>query len=224
MENKPILNSGDYYNNFINKELSSTTKEALKYALDIRKFEIDLYWKRASYFWVLIGAALIAFFSIISSDSAHKNELSTVASCLGLVFSCAWLAVNQGSKFWQENWEKHVDMLENEHTGPLYKIVFDNRYKSFQPFSVSKVNFAVSLYVCGLWLTLCIASLFIIWSPEFIKGLMPLFVTTWAILSMLYIITCLFSSYCKSNINFKATSESSDNNKNAVLRPLPFNP
>ena len=34
-------------------------KEALKQAYEIRKFEIELYWKRATYFWTFIGAALL---------------------------------------------------------------------------------------------------------------------------------------------------------------------
>jgi len=33
------------------KEKKSIIKEAYNVALDIRKFEIDLYWKRATYFW-----------------------------------------------------------------------------------------------------------------------------------------------------------------------------
>jgi hypothetical protein len=31
-------------------------QKALGYTLDIRKFEIGLYWKRATYFWAFIGA------------------------------------------------------------------------------------------------------------------------------------------------------------------------
>ena len=31
-------------------------KKALKQVLDIRKFEIELYWKRATYFWTFIAA------------------------------------------------------------------------------------------------------------------------------------------------------------------------
>ena len=31
--------------------ISDKHKEAIKVALDIRKFEIELYWKRAGYFW-----------------------------------------------------------------------------------------------------------------------------------------------------------------------------
>ena len=36
---------------------SKLREKALDLALDIRKFEIELYWKRAAYFWGFIGAA-----------------------------------------------------------------------------------------------------------------------------------------------------------------------
>lgn len=96
--------------------------EALKQALDIRKFEIELYWKRAAYFWTFIGATMAGFLAIQASSAQNKQDLAVILACLGIVFSFAWVCVNRGSKFWQENWEKHVDVLEDEVTGPLYKI------------------------------------------------------------------------------------------------------
>ena len=46
--------------------------EALKQALDIRKFEIDLYWRRANYFWTFIGAAFVGY-----SVAQDLDELTT---------------------------------------------------------------------------------------------------------------------------------------------------
>jgi hypothetical protein len=43
-------------------------EKALEHALDIRKFEIELYWKRASYFWTLIAAAFAAYFLILGAE------------------------------------------------------------------------------------------------------------------------------------------------------------
>lgn len=148
-------------------------KEALKQALDIRKFEIDLYWKRAAYFWTFIGATFAGFIAIQASSSAQnsKQDLSVILCCLGSVFSFAWILVNRGSKQWQENWEKHVDMLEDKITGPLYKVVLTrNKPKGFSesathlitgpsPISVSKINQIISLYVTLIWLTLLVYSL-----------------------------------------------------------------
>lgn len=36
-------------------------KEALKQAYEIRKFEIELYWKRATYFWTFLGASFVGY-------------------------------------------------------------------------------------------------------------------------------------------------------------------
>ncbi|MCC9001729.1 MAG: hypothetical protein LM549_03765, partial [Candidatus Competibacter sp.] len=43
----------------------SKLESALEKALDIRKFEIELYWKRAAYFWTLIAAAFAGYFIIL---------------------------------------------------------------------------------------------------------------------------------------------------------------
>lgn len=142
-------------------------EKALERAQDIRKFEIDLYWRRATYFWTFIGATFAGFLAIEASGAQNKQDLSVILSCLGVVFSFAWLCVNRGSKFWQENWEKHVDILENEVTGPLYKVVLSRNLDDYtraekardwitgpSALSVSKINQLISLYVFILWLML----------------------------------------------------------------------
>jgi len=97
---------------------------ALEHALDIRKFEIELYWKRATYFWALIAVTFAGYFAVLGSEHIEdKKYLAYVIASVGFVFTWAWFLVNKGSKFWQENWENHVDMLEDEITGPLYKTV-----------------------------------------------------------------------------------------------------
>ncbi|AJX81482.1 putative membrane protein [Burkholderia pseudomallei 7894] len=147
-------------------------KKALERALDTRKFEIDLYWKRATYFWTFIGATLAGFIAIQAGASSSRDTLSVLLSCLGTVFSFAWLLVNRGSKYWQENWEKHVDLLEDDETGPLYKITLsrnptlkrleylDHLVTGPSAYSVSKINQVVSLYVFLLWIFLVV---YVIW-------------------------------------------------------------
>ena len=89
-------------------------KSALEHALDIRKFEIELYWKRAAYFWTLIAAAFAGYFVILGAQHLDdKNFLAFVVACIGFLFTFAWFQVNRGSKQSQENWENHVDMLED---------------------------------------------------------------------------------------------------------------
>jgi len=62
---------------------------ARKLALDIRGFEIDLYWKRATYFWTLIAAAFAGYFALASAKDPHP-DLVFLASCVGPVLSTSW--------------------------------------------------------------------------------------------------------------------------------------
>jgi hypothetical protein len=157
------------------KLFSGKETKAHAQALDIRKFEIELYWKRASYFWTFIGATMAGFLAVQAFDSSSKQDLSVILSCLGVVFSFAWFCVNRGSKYWQENWEKHVDCLEDDITGPLYKVVLSRNKKMTKlekfkhlitgpsALSVSKTNQIISLYVTILWIILLFNSL-----PKFV--------------------------------------------------------
>lgn len=106
----------------INKK--AIRKAALDRAHDIRKFEIDLYWKRANYFWLLQAAVFAAVGLTWKSDSSFPAILPIGLSALGLVTSFAgWLAT-KGSRFWQRNWEHQIDMLETEFEGNLYKTIY----------------------------------------------------------------------------------------------------
>ena len=167
MPDKKIKEIGlaEYKDKFGLEQPGTDKGEALKYALEIRKFEIELYWKRATYFWTFIAAAMAGYFLIQKSDESANSYLSIVIGCLGFVFSFAWFWVNKGSKYWQENWENHVDLIEDFVVGPLYKIVTErpegNNKKSIKnfvigpaPYSVSKINQIVSLFVTLLWAVL----------------------------------------------------------------------
>lgn len=126
--------------------------KALGYALDIRKFEIELYWKRAGYFWTLIAASFAGFVAL-QTATKPKPGLSFLISCIGLVLSFGWYLVNRGSKYWQENWERHVDMLETEVIGPFYKTTLSRqefpwiRFWGGYPYSVSNINQLISLFI-----------------------------------------------------------------------------
>lgn len=169
-----MSNQEDYRKLFEGTRADGTTKaeKALEHALDIRKFEIGLYWQRATYFWALIAVAFGGYFAILSADHlADKEYLAYIVSCIGLLFTWAWFLVNRGSKYWQENWENHVDMLEDDVTGPLYKTVlhrppqegFFRKYISGPAaVSVSKINQLVSSFVLCIWIALVLHAL-----PEF---------------------------------------------------------
>jgi hypothetical protein len=141
---------------------------ALEQARDARKFEIDMYWKRATYFWAFIAAAFLGYASFFNAKTPH-GFAAFLMSMVGLVFTYAWHLVNRGSKFWQENWENHVELLEDAVTGPLFKTVaerpdppgrptWEDRRIGPQAISVSKVNAVVSLFLIWVWVELAVAA------------------------------------------------------------------
>ena len=140
-------------------------RAALEEARENRKFEIELYWKRAAYFWVFIAAA----FGGYSTLPAARQGLAFLIASLGFIFSLAWYFVNRGSKFWQQNWELHVDLLEDDIAGPVYKTVIQREQSVWYnlngayPFSVSKINHLLSLFVTVAWIVLISRSLIVVW-------------------------------------------------------------
>lgn len=139
-------------------------KEALEKALDIRKFEIELYWKRATYFWGFLIVIFAGYFAVLGAkleNLSYREKLLSLLliSCLGFVFSYSWFLVNKGSKYWQNNWERHVDNLEDKIMGPLYKTVIEEDTKkgfksyvtSAGEYSVSKVNQILSYFLVWVW-------------------------------------------------------------------------
>ena len=80
------------------------------------------------------------------------------------MFSFAWYLVNCGSKFWQANWERHVDLLEDITLGPLYKVISvggteETFLTSPGQFSVTKLNQILSVFVTLVWVLLLVKSL-----------------------------------------------------------------
>jgi hypothetical protein len=140
--------------------------KAFETALDTRKFEIELYWKRATYFWAFIAAMFVAYFAVLNSDNVNEFKgITILISILGFFFSLGWYFVNRGSKYWQENWEAHVDRLGEKVQGKLFRTIkksnqnFLNLNQEY-PFSVSKVNQQLSLIMVICWFCIFIFSFF----------------------------------------------------------------
>jgi hypothetical protein len=151
----PKMTRDEYLQTLFGGEDSDPTdrqKKAFDLAHDIRKFEIGLYWQRAAYFWTFISVTFGALYVV-----DDKFEFLYIVACFGFVFSLAWYFVNRGSKAWQKNWESHVDLLEDELSGPLYKTIINKKTFEFRnlldgyPFSPSKINHILSLFVTGVW-------------------------------------------------------------------------
>lgn len=135
-------------------------KDALDTAHRIREFEIELYWKRTLYMWG-VTAALLAIFALVVSNSPDQagNSLRTTQLLLGgmislmaLVISILWALMAQGAKFWQNNWERHVDLLEEEYGVNLYKVYPVDGGAAKAPYSVTKINKAMVYTIIGFWL------------------------------------------------------------------------
>ncbi|MBR1912027.1 MAG: hypothetical protein IJ828_06685 [Treponema sp.] len=173
-----VTKLSDYLKLFPDDKESKSEKMrylALKEAQEIRKFEIELYWKRTGFFWAFITVIYTALFAVLCKylDCPCKYSFFvpsiSALSGLGFFFSVAWHMVNKGSKFWQKNWENHVSLLERNEIGPLYDVFLNpkttgsrwNPTEEFD-FSVTKVNMWASTLIsiisfagcffCSFWL------------------------------------------------------------------------
>ena len=156
-KNEPVQ-VDEYESNFgtknkmhIKERSIEVAEAALDRAWKNRDFEIELYWKRAAYFWTFIGVAFVGYTAIVTSETISKSsyQLEFLVTCLGFFSTLIWLLANEGSKKWQENWEYHIEMLENLITGPLYKTV-----KSGPKFSVSRLNKLLNQFILLIWFLL----------------------------------------------------------------------
>ena len=193
----------------INNSDSEKLKKAYKISSEIRKFEIELFWKRAGFFWAFIAAIYTAYFNVlVKIYPAHEVECPPyqhgtipllILSGLGLFFCFAWLLSSYGSKHWQENWEKHIDLLEDKITGPLYKI-----YDAGDSYSESRLTISA-----GWVVTVCAYGLVIYEFSCFVqknigeKGMLPFGVV------LIFAILLLFLMFIFSRI-VKGNQKSSD--------------
>lgn len=183
---------------------SKKLRQAYKMAAEVRKFEIGLFWKRATFFWAFIVAVYTAYFNVlvkvypaVKSEQPpyqHGTAPLLVLSALGLFFCFSWLLSSYGSKHWQENWENHLDLLEDSVTGPLYKI-----YEAGKAFSETKLTIAA-----GWAVTVCAYGLLIFEFSALVKcriaesGAVPFAIVLVFSLSIA-LCMCLFSKVMRGN-------------------------
>jgi hypothetical protein len=141
-------------------------KDALGRAYQLRSFEIEHYWKRATYFWgfqIAIFAAVGFVWKDLSESATSWAPIAVALSGIGVLTATANYLSARGSKFWQENWEKHIDMLEDDIEGRLHKTVWLS--SGHAEFSVSRVNQRLGSILILFWfvVTLYLAQIFIGW-------------------------------------------------------------
>lgn len=207
----------------LDSQTSTKLENAFKTALDTRKFEIELYWKRTTYFWAFIAFFFSMYIVALNSENINKHKHITILiSLFGYLFSLGWYFVNRGSKYWQENWERHVANLEGGIQGDLFKMLkmpeenlITRPFKEY-PFSVSKVNQFLSLVMSIVWLGIFFYSILFSYDMTdkvitflHIESTKTIFVL-WAIL--IFALTVIFIKYSKSFL-VKYTKNLKENEK-----------
>lgn len=137
------------------EERMNYLKELIQIAMETRKFEIELYWKRANYFWLFVSICFTAYY-VTSKPNVHKECENLIAAVLGYVLSFCWYFANRGSKYWQENWEQHIAVLTYEYGAPIFELLKSNKNKWINlmksyPYSVSRINQILNIVVIVAW-------------------------------------------------------------------------
>lgn len=141
-----------YFKELLHKEFSDENpvllrddlnriQKAFEVAHRIRDFELNLYWQRLNYLWV-IAALLLAGWGVLASklleaSTATSTTLSIppqpsqliflslgIISIAGCFFSLLSLSITEAGKYWQMVWEEHIYKLEPFISGSIYNIKF----------------------------------------------------------------------------------------------------
>ncbi len=171
----------------------SKREKAYNAAADIRKFEIGLFWQRAAYFWAFITVIYTAYFQVLTDiyDNKHGHLPLVILAALGVFFSFSWYLSSKASKHWQENWEAHLDLLEDEITGSLYKT-----YLAKKSYSVSKINISA-----GVIITACAFGLLLYDFAVFAKEKLHLFGSSGVAICTLFTVFVLFALFIYAKIS-----------------------
>lgn len=158
-------------------------------AIQIRNFEIELFWKRSIFFWGFIASAFVGYAALRNSSP----DLAVLIACFGMVCSCAWTLLNRGSKYWQESWETKVERFEPGVTGKLFseeEPIQEQKgcWLRARKFSVSKLAIALSDYVFLLWLSLVVTEIVRKYAPTYTGTLKSYGPALFAVLSFVYVL------------------------------------
>jgi hypothetical protein len=201
----------------MNKKNKRRSKLIRKYktAIKTRNFEIELFWKRALFFWGFIAVSFVSY--VKTTENYHSSEyIPLLIACFGFICSIAWSLVNRGSKYWQENWENIITKLEEkEEIGLLFSRVQTKSNTSKKPekskwigFWLKKRKFSVSKLVMVISDVLIIVWFFLIFQHvEILQIFNDIFIN---INVMIFILTLFFvvlivvrATRSKNNKKFK---------------------
>jgi len=150
------------YKKYLDTVEPGKLKEALEHAVRRRDFEIELYYKRGTYSWAFVAVAFAGYFAISKDGCDHNPMASFVISCLGTMFTWAWLWVGRASAYWHIRYEEQIKALRCRVFGPYYEPKLEmGPFWSLKPYraSITKINTILSLYVFLVWVVLVLRSI-----------------------------------------------------------------
>ncbi|WP_187484984.1 RipA family octameric membrane protein [Pantoea agglomerans] len=162
-----LTDNSKYFYKLLGKNFSNTATIVTKHDLNriekaydashrIRDFEINLYWQRLNYLWV-ITAVLLAAWGVLASKvletevSATKFTFASMClmSIAGCIFSLLSSYITEAGKHWQLVWEHHICRLEPFISGSIYNIKFKNTNGEIP--SISRTVELIILFLFVLW-------------------------------------------------------------------------
>jgi len=161
-----------YFSRLLNKDFSNKNvmfdssdlekvKEAYAKAHHIREYEINLFWSRLNYLWLINAVLFSAWGAIlynlinIKSITAIQYTALFLLSLFGSAFTFLVFSITKAGKHWQQVWEYHVRILEPFVSGSLYGMDF---FPSNPKPSISKsIDSFISLTMV-IWLASAVLS------------------------------------------------------------------
>ena len=141
-----------YKADFIENRTKEDIEKSYKVAWNGRNRVIDIYWKRANYYWAFQVACFAGYFSFFSSkEYIQQPEILYFVTCLGIITSLAWILANIESRNSQHRWEKHIDILEDYVVGPLFKTIIRPQKRS-----ITRIHEIASGFFIVIWFMLAI--------------------------------------------------------------------
>ena len=198
-------------NNSSSEDEKSPEEKAFETANDCRKFETEHFWQRGTYYWAFILASFTAHFTCLGNFTKEQaidfNEIKSfpwlsllilaVTAFFCFFFSWSWVIVNKGSRFWQKNWERHIDNLEGKNVGHLFNVIMNENNKSYcspNIFSCKpyRYSLAKSTQMTGIFLMVVSFAMFVFYLFILCEKVIPVLWILFAIIILLVIIVGLF--------------------------------
>ncbi len=155
-------------------------------AIRAREFEIDLFWKRALFFWGFLAAAFVA----LAATHQKSPRLAVVVASFGMVCSWTWSLANRGSKYWYESWEQKVQTAERSITGPLFAQIETPKDDAWplsgRRYSVSRLAIGFSYFTWIVWTVILVYEVIELWCKCVPNWIANASATSFAVFSMGY--------------------------------------